>query len=178
MALITRITRLFRADLHAVLDRLEEPDVLLKQAVREMEEALSNDERRLKALTLERDQRLAREADLQQSLGSLGEELDLCFAAEKDDLARALIRRQLESERLAKALGRQRATLEQGLATLEVQVVANRARLEAMRQQAALMATDEERSRPEEVWSATPLGVCDEEVEVALLRERQKRRRP
>ena len=38
MALITRFSRLFRADLHAVLDRIEEPDVILRQAVREMEE--------------------------------------------------------------------------------------------------------------------------------------------
>ena len=38
MALINRISRLFTADMHAVLDRLEEPDVLLKQALREMED--------------------------------------------------------------------------------------------------------------------------------------------
>ena len=44
MALITRVARLFRADLHAVLDRIEEPDVLLKQAVREMEEELASEE--------------------------------------------------------------------------------------------------------------------------------------
>ena len=37
MALITRISRLFTADFHAVLDRIEEPDVLLKHAIREME---------------------------------------------------------------------------------------------------------------------------------------------
>ena len=43
MALITRVSRLFQADLHAVLDRIEEPEVLLKQAVREMEEELARD---------------------------------------------------------------------------------------------------------------------------------------
>ncbi len=35
MALITRLARLFQADVHAVLDRIEEPLVLLQQAVRE-----------------------------------------------------------------------------------------------------------------------------------------------
>ena len=34
MPLINRVSRLFRADLHAVLDRIEEPDVLLRQAAR------------------------------------------------------------------------------------------------------------------------------------------------
>ena len=33
MALITRVTRLFRSDLHAVLDNIEEPKILLKQAI-------------------------------------------------------------------------------------------------------------------------------------------------
>ncbi len=50
MALITRVTRLFTADMHAVLDRLEEPDVLLRQAVREMHEVLASDRQQLRAL--------------------------------------------------------------------------------------------------------------------------------
>ena len=41
MALIKRLSRLFAADLHAVLDQIEEPEALLKQAVREMEEELA-----------------------------------------------------------------------------------------------------------------------------------------
>ena len=36
MALINRMSRLFTADIHAVLDRIEEPNVLLKHAIREM----------------------------------------------------------------------------------------------------------------------------------------------
>jgi len=43
MALVTRLTRLFQADFHAVLDRIEEPDLQLKQAVREMQFALDQD---------------------------------------------------------------------------------------------------------------------------------------
>ena len=40
MALVTRLSRLFQADFHAVLDRIEEPDLQLRQAVREMQFAL------------------------------------------------------------------------------------------------------------------------------------------
>ena len=56
MALISRVSRLLRADLHAVLDHLEEPDVLLRQAVREMEEALAGDTARLQRLRREHEQ--------------------------------------------------------------------------------------------------------------------------
>jgi len=50
MLLISRISRLFRADLHAVLDRIEEPEALLRQAIREMEELLAQDEQRSRLL--------------------------------------------------------------------------------------------------------------------------------
>jgi len=41
MALINRISRLFKADFHAVLDHIEEPEALLKQAIRDMEDDLA-----------------------------------------------------------------------------------------------------------------------------------------
>ena len=47
MVLINRISRLFKADFHAVLDRIEEPEQLLKQAIRDMEDDLANTEQRI-----------------------------------------------------------------------------------------------------------------------------------
>lgn len=178
MALITRLTRLFRADLHAVIDRIEEPDLLLRQSIREMEEALAGETQRLRALTQERDQLLARVADQAQSQAAMEAELDLCFAAGKDDLARALIRRQLEAERLRKALDRKGDALGASLASLQAQVAEHSARLEAMRQQATLLGETSEARQPEEAWPVPDLAVREEDVEVAFLREQQKRRRP
>ena len=63
MALINRVSRLLRADLHAVLDRVEEPEVLLRQAVREMDAALAEDRRRARLMTHEQTQLGARERD-------------------------------------------------------------------------------------------------------------------
>jgi phage shock protein A len=40
MALINRVARLFRADFHAVLDQIEEPELMLRQAIRDMAEEL------------------------------------------------------------------------------------------------------------------------------------------
>ena len=71
MALINRVTRLFRADLHAVLDRIEEPDALLKQAIREMEEALDHNEQQLKVLSHEMSQLSIRYSELEQNLEDL-----------------------------------------------------------------------------------------------------------
>jgi phage shock protein A len=90
MALITRMSRLFRADVNAVLDQIEEPAILLRQAVREMEEELARDEQRARLLEHEQRQLDARLAALERARRDLDAQLDTCFDAGKDDLARAL----------------------------------------------------------------------------------------
>lgn len=178
MPLITRVSRLFRADLNAVLDRIEEPDVLLRQAVREMEEELARDEQRFKVLSHEHGQLATREADIGHSLSEIEEELDVCFESEKDDLARALIKRKLEAGRLLKLVLRKRESLEGTLSGLERRLDENRARLDSMRQKADLLTEDNDSNRPEDCWGVADVTVHDQDVEVAFLREKQKRSRP
>lgn len=175
MALITRVARLFRADLHAVLDRIEAPEVLLRQAVREMEEELAGDERRVKVLHHEQGQLLARQTEIDQVLSRIEAELDVCFASGKDDLARALIRRRLEAQRFVRFLSRKREALEHSLAGYATRLEENRVRLSSMRQEAELLAEDETADPVEAGWSTPDMSVRDEDVEVAFLREKHKR---
>ncbi len=177
MALITRVSRLFRADFHAVLDRIEEPGVLLRQAVREMEDELARDEQRSKILKHEQGQLDARATDLEQSLHEIGKELDICFESGNDDLARACIKRRLETQRFGKGLSRKRRVLQETLGELDTRLTENRARLESMRQKAELLAGDSAGFHPEDNWSSPEFTVRDEDVEVAFLREQQLRRR-
>ena len=71
MALINRMSRLFTADVHAVLDRIEEPDVLLKHAIREMEEELARSEQRVRQLEHEREPLADRHRKVQAALTEL-----------------------------------------------------------------------------------------------------------
>jgi phage shock protein A len=178
MALITRVSRLFRADLNAVLDRIEEPDLLLKQAVREMEDELARDEQRLKALQLEHAQLCARIAELEASLGGIEQELDVCFASGEEALARSVVRRKLEAQRLAAVLTRRRQALQDGGTALATQVEENRTRLESMRQKAEILAEDIPAMRTDEPRATAECVVRQEEVDIAVLREKQKRSRP
>lgn len=177
MALITRVSRLFRADLHAVLDHIEEPDLLLRQAVREMEEELVRNEQRIKLLRHEKERITSQVQDIDQSLAELEEELDICFASGKDDLARTLIRRKLESQRLRKHLGHKGEALHKTLDGLTAQLKEQRSQLEAMRQKAELLAVDDVSGVQEEQWHSPDFAVLDADVEVAFLREKQKRSR-
>lgn len=174
MALINRMTRLFRADMHAVLDRIEEPEVLLRQFLREMEDDLAHDEQNHKRLMRELGLLEARLRELEQAQADLASELDLCFDAGKEDLARSLVKRRLEMQRQDKLLLRKRTDLEETASALKTRIDHNAARLAAMRQKAELLASESGLDR-DEAWSPAEYAVRDEEIEVALLREKQKR---
>lgn len=178
MTLINRVSRLFRADLHAVLDGVEEPELLLREAVREMEEDLARDRRRLDLLAEEQRGLAERRAELTASLERMDGELDLCFEAGREDLARTLVRRRLETERLRDALERRRGELERELSRLRERTEANASRLEAMRQKAELLAREEPREGPAAPWSPRGQTVSDDEVEVVFLREQRRRAAP
>ena len=177
MALITRVSRLFQADFHAVLDRIEEPETLLRQAVREMEEELARDKQRNKLLAHEQRQLISRENELKQSLHDIEGELDTCFEAGNDELARACIKRQLEAQRFGKNLSRKRAALTETLDDLDTRLRENQSQLESMQQKAELLAEESARARPADSWSIPDISVRDEDVEVAFLREKQHRSR-
>ncbi len=175
MALITRVTRLFRADLHAVLDSIEEPELLLRQAVREMDEEVARQQQRVEGLGLRHDLLKGREAETGSFLAELEEQLDVCFDAGNDELARNLVRRRLEAEHSLRALQRGRGELEKSLDNLNATLEQNRARLQEMKNRAALLASDGGPSQREEAW-AIPNGVVrDADVEVAFLREKRRR---
>lgn len=173
MALINRMSRLFTADVNAVLDRLEEPDVLLKHAIREMEEALLEDEQRLRALEHERGTLADRARKVAQMLADLGEQLDVCFAEGNDELARKVLKRRLESERLAAHVAERCAGAGAEIARVRAAVDEQREQLDVMRQKADVLAV-----RPSGVdeHAGVDFAVGEAEVEVAFLRERQKRR--
>ena len=175
MALITRVSRLLRADLHAVLDHIEEPDTLLRQAIREMEEDLAQDEQRIKRMRHEHAQLTTRAADAERSQRDLEQELDVCFECNEEKLARELIRRRLETQRFAKFLSRKLETLAVAIAELETRIQDNRTRLESMRQKAEVLIDEEPREPAEQGWSVPDFTVRDEDVEVAFLREKRRR---
>jgi len=174
MTLITRVSRLFRADANAVLDRIEEPGVLLRQAVREMEESLADDELRLRRLAQAQQLQTSRLSEIEQSLGELARQLDTCFTSGRDDLARALIRRRLEREQVRRLATARRDKLAREETALDERIAANRQRLVAMRQQAEALI-EEDDGTPDGEWPAPDAVVRDEDVEVVLLQEKQRR---
>lgn len=179
MALINRIGRLFRADVHAVLDRIEEPAEMLRQAIREMEAELAAAERRLKLSAREQERLAERRAELGARLEELDAELDLCFGSDKPDLARALVRKKVEAGKLLKRVEAKLAATDRSRTEARREFDAQQSALESLRQKAEIFADTpphrEDEGAAEAAWAARDLEVSDEEVEVAWLREQQAR---
>jgi len=172
MALITRLSRLFEADFHAVLDRIEEPDLQLRQAVREMQFALDQDQQRLKLLQHEAEQLAKVATGLVTSLKGFDEELDICLAANKDDLARDLVHRKLAADKQLLALKNQSAGIDAQQQRLAGEIDEQSQQLTSMKQKLELLVSDDNPLTRE--FGATD-AIRNEEIEIALLREKQRR---
>ncbi len=175
MALINRVSRLFRADMHAVLDRIEEPDLLLKQAIREMETAHAEDEQRCRLIKHELAQLESRHQACCKKLDAMEVELDICFHSDKEELAKTLIRRKLEAEQHLEQLESRQKTIQQQLSNLTQRLQENRIQLESMRQKAQLLDVEQQNSPATTAQDFAPATIQDSDIEIAFLREKQKR---
>ncbi len=93
MGIMNRMVRIWKADMHGVMDQLEDKSLILKQCLRDMEEELSRKENNLKRLIdskkkiqLERGKH-SREVDLIET------DIDSAVSKDMDDIARMLIRK-------------------------------------------------------------------------------------
>lgn len=93
MTIITRMIRLFKADIHGVMDQIEDQGRLIKQHLRDMEASLLQKETTLKkmVLTIEHAQQAFKKG--QKECDNLEADLDVAIKKEKDDIARMLIKK-------------------------------------------------------------------------------------
>lgn len=178
MALINRISRLFKADFHAVLDRIEEPEQLLRQAIRDMDEHLADSERQGRVRTHEQQALAKRRDELKAKLDETDSELDLCFDSGKEELVRGLVRKKLELQRLLQGVEANRSSNDEYLEGLRKEIDENRNVLESLRQKAEVFAqhSHSRNGRDTDGWRPSELAISEAEVEVALLREQSIRR--
>jgi len=174
MALITRLSRLFHADINAVLDHIEEPELLLKQAIREMEETLSHNERKIKLLDLEQKKSVSKQGEIKQSLTDLEQQLTICFKSNEDDLARVLIKRKLETTQYLKSITAQISSSVEHASHLKNQLTEHQSQLNSMKQKADIFNQDSTENNSDNNWELHSFAIQDEDVEVAFLHEKQK----
>jgi len=178
MGIITRFTRLCKADIHGVIDQLEDKGLLLRQVLRDMEEDLDRKEARLQQMRASRDQAHREFERYTQECEKLENDLEAAIEKDKDAIARSLIKK-------LKPLSWHRDELQRHVKTLEQEIVHFRECVDEQRlQYEQLQLRSREyfhRTRREE-WEKVVSGITgydasrepsDEEIELELLQRRQ-----
>ena len=169
MPLIDRFTRLVSADLHALIDRIEEPELLLRQAVRELDAELERLRQRARALEHEQDHQQREAMSARERIARLDEELDLCLAADDDFLARHVVRHKLDAERRAAWAAAAAATAARAAEDLDRHRLAGENELTRLRTELARVTV------PAAITCGAPAGYAAQDIDIALLREKQRR---
>ena len=173
MPLINRFSQLFCADFHALLDRLEDPETLLKQAIRDGEHELdrmrtrAQNERR----SISRHEQTLEQ--LAQQTATADDELSLCIDQDSEKLARGVMRRKLELERQASNLGSKVEASRQTLLRLEQEITEGEAALNATREKYELMAA-QPADEPRVV--TTEAHITEQDIDLALMKARRERK--
>lgn len=176
MPVFTRFVRLWKADLHGAMDRLEDRELLLNQHLREMEAALDAGEAHVRGLERDRDAVSEAISRCETEMAPLESDIEAALDQERDDIARFLIRRRRE-------LTRKRADLDRRGDGLEREIREARDRLARQRDQydsLRLRSRDFRRSAAafEGSDDGFPSGAprpADEEIELELLRRKRAR---
>jgi phage shock protein A len=141
MGLFKRIGDILSANLNEMTERFEDPEKMLKQAIREMETSIA-DATRETAKAMASEKLLGKElANNETQARHWAERAHKAVEAGDDDLARKALTRKQEHDKLVAALGDQVATVKEANQTLRRQLDGMMAKLaEAKRSLATLSA--------------------------------------
>ena len=174
MAIINRLARLFKADFHAVLDHIEEPELQLKQAIREMDEQLQANQADTRRLQSRVSELHTRQSAAEELLLKTDKEIAVCFENENEDLARGLIRRKLETKSIIHSFSAEVERMTQQITAMQKEAEEFASLLSSMQQKATLMNSHSHRRAPLGYQDESPLQINDSDVEIALLQEKQR----
>ncbi len=178
MTLILRMARLLKADAHGVLDWLEEPEAVLKQAVRDMEAEIEHGERVLKERVRKADRLHALIEQLEQKIAELDGQIDICFAEGNETLARTFIRKKLEVDKRLQTARRTATDIAAEKDTREQTLREQKEQLNAIVEKMQLLVDETHTASARASFCRvenSPFTVSEKEVDVALLHEKRQR---
>lgn len=148
--LASRVSRLIAGSVHAAVDALENaaPDMVMEQAIREVEKAIEDVRAELGQVIAERhlaQKQLAQNSDRHEELSS---QIEAAIAKDRDDLAQAAIARQMDLEAQTPVLEQTIAAAAEKEKELEGYIAALRGKRAEMREEMRLYR-ERQRERPE-----------------------------
>ena len=133
MGILNRLVRMCKADIHGVMDQLEDKALILKQSLREMENELDQKEHRLNKMLTSREQAQNEIEAYQAESRKLEQDVTSALEKEKDDIARLLIRKLKAVGGHQEALSRHIDRLDRDISRFRGSVVEQRRQYEQLR---------------------------------------------
>jgi phage shock protein A len=178
MAIIARIVKIFKADIHGVMDQLEDRRLLLKQHLRDMEEVLHHKEAKLRKMTADHNQRQKNLVGYRQQWEALDHDLTVALRKNKDDIARMLIRKMKPLENMCEELTRQLEALNEEMIQFKNHLQQQRLRYEQLKYRTTEYLHKTQRQQWENdvidpVFVDGYEALNDEEIELELLKRKE-----
>ena len=178
MGILNRFVRIFKADIHGVMDQLEDKGLLLRQYLRDMEDALAQKEAWLGRVTAARDQARQESARHDREIDKLEQDLAVAIKKDKNDIARMLIKKILPLTKLRESLENHMDHLKQEIAGIKESIDQQRMQYEHLKQQARQYFHQAEQQAWEKsntVFEADSITsmLGDDEIEIELLRRKE-----
>ena len=179
MGIMTRFVKLCKADMHGVMDKLEDRELLLRQYIREMEESIGHQETELEKMAADRE-RTKREYEARsEEMERTEQDLAVAIEKNKDDIARFLIKKLKPMTRHRDELVRHLESLDSDIEGLTDRIQERRRQFEELKLRASEYLRKRETNRLEtelrEVAAVglLPEAISEEEVEIELIRRKE-----
>lgn len=182
MGIMIRLVRLWKADIHGVMDQMEDKGLLLKQHLRDMREELDKKEARLAGMTASREGAQRERENRSRECEAVEQDLALAMAKEKDDIARMLIRKLKPLVRHCEAMDGHIQSLDADIARFRTALEEQRLLYEQLQLKAAEHLRRAERRQWKEAATEAVSPCClgagpgEAEIELELMRRKDAAR--
>lgn len=178
MAILTRMIRLFKADIHGVMDQIEDQGLLLKQHLRDMQASLVLKETQLKKMGLAMEQAQQEFKKGQKECDTLELDLEVAIKKEKDDIARMLIKKLKPLTHIQSERSNHIELLNRDFVEFKENIDQQRLQYEQLKQKATEYFHRIEKQNQENTWLSTPIDfrahdLSAEEIELELLQRKE-----
>jgi len=178
MGIMTRFTRLCKADIHGVMDQIEDKGLMLKQCLREMEESLARKQAALDKVKASFGQTRHDREQFCKEQEKLEDDLNAAIEKEKDDIARLLIKKLKPLDQHLDAINQHGKALERRIASLNERINTQKHQHAELQLRAETYFQRSEHKKWEDTVSKIiPLNTCsalsDEEVELELIKRKE-----
>ena len=178
MGIASRIVNIFKADIHGVMDQFEDQGLLLKQYLRDMEQALNQKEADVARKIALRNQIQKEHDKYHQQYQTLDDDLTVAVQKGKDDIARMLIRKTKPLVGLRDELDAQLSSLDEELTQLKAHLSQQQLQYEQLKiRSTEYFHRTEMLGRENDMQAILTKGIgselSEEEIELELLKRKE-----